>query len=80
MLDEIKLRIGPAGLKEAVIKFVKVIFYVGFSGALVAIGAYVQNIQIDRTNIYAVAIVGGANAIIALLQKWLSTKEEIPIG
>lgn len=70
-----KLYLNEAGVKEAFIKFGKIILWVAVSGAATAIIDYLKNMEINPQNYVLVAIVGLVNAILAGVVKWATTKK-----
>lgn len=62
-----------AGLKDGLIKFLKVAGWVIASGAVAALIAELAKYQPSSQEIYAVLAVAAANAILAGASKWLST-------
>jgi hypothetical protein len=65
------MNFSKAGLKEAVVKAVKVIAYVAVSGAITSLINYFKPMEADEYGIVFTAI----NSGLAFLQKWLSTSE-----
>jgi hypothetical protein len=70
-----KLYVNRAGMKEAVVKFGKIVLWVAVSGAVTALVDYFGSMQVDPQNYVLVAIVGLVNALLAGLARWLTTKQ-----
>lgn len=62
---------SKAGLKEAVIKAVKVIGYIAVSGAITALINHFKPLESGEHGVVFTAV----NAGLAFLQKWLATKK-----
>lgn len=63
-----------AGLKDGLVKALNVAVYVIASMAVIGLGMYIANQSITWVELRTAMLVGGANVVLAFLQKWLSTK------
>lgn len=70
-----KLYFNRAGVKEAFVKFGKIVLWVAVSGAITAIADWFTTIKVDPDKYILVAIVGLVNALLAGLAKWATTKK-----
>ena len=68
-----KLYFNAAGLKEGIIRALKVITYVAISGAIAAIAVNASGSGVTIKEILTVAGVGAINALLAFCKEWLTT-------
>jgi len=60
------------GFGQAALKALKVFGWVALSGAVAALGMYLQNYTVDASNIILITIVGVVNAFLVFANKWLT--------
>jgi len=66
---------SSAGIKDAVIKMLKVAGYVAISGAVVALIEWIGKLNLDPANYWMIAAVGVINMLLAGILKWIGTKK-----
>lgn len=68
--------VSSYGWKEGIIKALKVIVWVAASGAVAGLAGELAKYEPSAKDLYTVAAIGIANAILAGLGKWLTMHKE----
>lgn len=69
------LYLNQYGIVSAFVKMVKLVLWIGASGAAAALVAKLNEVTIQPDQIYAVAAVGAANVLLGGIGKYLKTNE-----
>jgi hypothetical protein len=65
---------NTSGIKEGIIKGLKIALYVAISGAVAALAATLKEYEVTNTDVTVGLAIMAANSLIVAVQKWLSTK------